>query len=375
MVDAMAEITITIWPGCDPGIASAIKSFSRKLGPYSGESRRRSIFSLLRDLIDPAWNDLCHRFPSISRHRLDHVWVRYQWERFRSLGPEDGGTESRDLKVARVERSFIPCGGKGSDGYVLSSLARRHGFNVLDRFIQLMCQSECVGADTQLARSLDSLRELALVCRAKKPKRTNGGEINARRYRVACRLCGQKTEVSAYLDEDVPWPEDDIQHVDERKRLRLSSLYCSVHKPKTLGNPEVSATYRTLKRNQERFDREYLRLERQSFGWDVVMPQARSGNKLVDEFMVQLIEVRKLGVGDGDASDSFEIVERRLRDEARRLVDRKISDRKKEIVMLLATGHSQSSAALCLGVRRQAVSKAIQSVPLEYRFDLLGERE
>lgn len=63
-------------------------------------------------------------------------------------------------------------------------------------------------------------------------------------------------------------------------------------------------------------------------------------------------------------------LEMRLRGEARRLVDKRMTDRKKEMVALLSTGMSQLAAAKKLGLSRQAVSKALQSIPADYRFDL-----
>jgi len=53
------------------------------------------------------------------------------------------------------------------------------------------------------------------------------------------------------------------------------------------------------------------------------------------------------------------------------LVDEKISDRKKEIVILLLSGLNQSEIAKRLCVERQAISKALQSIPADYRLDLL----
>jgi DNA-binding CsgD family transcriptional regulator len=51
----------------------------------------------------------------------------------------------------------------------------------------------------------------------------------------------------------------------------------------------------------------------------------------------------------------------RNRNLARQLVDARISIRKRQIIMLLAAGETQSAIAKKLGVSRQAISKAISS--------------
>ena len=55
--------------------------------------------------------------------------------------------------------------------------------------------------------------------------------------------------------------------------------------------------------------------------------------------------------------------EAELRDLARLMVDSRLSDRKKQILMLQRLGFNQSAIARRLGIERQAVSKAIASIP------------
>lgn len=360
---------ITAWPGCDPQLAKAIELFSENWEPYSAESRRYSIFNLMRDLIDPAWHDFCLRFPALNSTLMDHAWNCYQWEKWRSSAPSEGDLETAEQKSERMRRAFVQCGGKMGGTYFLSEIARRHGFTAMDQFIRFASLGKEMYGDTAettyaSSQSLDSLRELALACRSKKSKKKAHGKVNARREKLVCRLCGQQTELSAHIN-GVPWPAQDLEG-DER--LRLSSLYCSVHKPKAPFSELVRADYLKAKRNQSKFDLEFLRLERQSWGSELV-PRAKSGNKLVDEYICRLVVHRRQGLElDQNAIDFFD---KRLREEARMLVDRKISDRKKEIVMLLLSGLNQSEAAKRLGVERQAISKALQSIPADYRLDIL----
>lgn len=364
-----AAMKITVWAGCDPQLADAINSFSEKWGPYSSASRRHSIFSLMRDLIDPAWYDLHHRYPAINRDSLDAAWKRYQWERYWHLAPEGSEKESPEQRKARAKKPFIPCSGIVNGDYALSAIARHHGFIALERFIQLTAKSirGCDYEDAALA-CINSLRSLSLACGLKKPKKKTHGKINAQRehLHLFCQLCGQKTELSAYIEGNT-WPQEDA----EDECLRLSSIYCAAHRPKAPFSDSIKAEYFRAKRSKSKFDEEFFRLERQSWSMSVSVPWAESGNTWVDEYICRLVAHRRLTLGQDESE--MEAFEGKLRNEARMLVDRKISDRKKEIVMLLASGLNQAAIALRLGVKRQAVSKVLQSIPAAYRLDQLTD--
>jgi DNA-binding NarL/FixJ family response regulator len=62
--------------------------------------------------------------------------------------------------------------------------------------------------------------------------------------------------------------------------------------------------------------------------------------------------------------------EAELRNRARLMVDSKLSDRKKQILMLQRAGFNQSDIARRLGIERQAVSKSIASIPQIFRLSL-----
>jgi hypothetical protein len=230
LVDILENTTIPVWSGCDPYLEAAINAFSEKWRPYSAESRKFSIFSLIRDLIDPAWIDFCKRSPVLNTALMNAAWSSYQWERFRVLKPIDVEDESKSKKIDRAKQAFIPCGGKVKGTYLLSALARHHGFTVFSRFIALMSRAIGENCDDVLSASFDSLLTLASACRSKKSKSRikPNSKINERRMhlRPACRLCGRPTELSAHK-AGTPWPSQ-----DENENLRLSAMYCDVHKPK-----------------------------------------------------------------------------------------------------------------------------------------------
>ena len=118
------------------------------------------------------------------------------------------------------------------------------------------------------------------------------------------------------------------------------------------------------------FDRELERLDRQSWA-GINIPGAKSGNALVDDFILRLSVHRRLTY-EQQSTDTSDSLETRLRWEACKLVDRRIADRKKEIISLLSLGLNQSQVAEQLGLKsRQAISKALLSIPHDYRLDLV----
>lgn len=366
MVDNMKATTITIWAGCDPLLADAIKKFSEAWGPYSVQSRRYSIFRLLREEIDPAWQGLVARFPALTIAAMKTAWVRYQYYRSRS-----GTTIDQDgnaMEMPCIAFPTPPHEGEIENFDSLAQIGQQHGFAALERFIYFVIRSSPTyhgqsTSDITLTASLDSLRGLANACRSKKPKKVSLGHINALRGRLVCRFCDQPTELSAHAAGS-PWPIDDIEI-----QLRLSSLYCSTHRPKEVFQDAVRADYLRVKRNQQGFDRELERLDNQCWA-GTSAAYAKSGNDLVDGF-IRRFATHKCLTYEQQPPDKHDSLETRLRWEARMLVDQRMTDRKKEIVMLLLSGLNQSEAAKQLGLERQAISKALQSIPIDYRLDLL----
>ena len=116
-----------------------------------------------------------------------------------------------------------------------------------------------------------------------------------------------------------------------------------------------NASYKRARRSKSRFEVELARLGKQTC--KLSFPLAKAGDRLVDEYVWNY--VGHLVLYPDERSD--------LRDHARRIVEAKITDRKKQIIMLRAIGHNQSEVARHLGISRQAVSKALRSIPSEYQ--------
>lgn len=342
--------SIHAWVGCDPQIEDAISAFEQSWGPYSAKSRRHSIFRLLRELIDPAWFSFCQRWPELNGEELNRSWNQYQDERVLR-----GLAHNQDIDKTGT--------------YPLSVIAHYLGFDELDWFIRAIARNALeIDGHVDVLPTLDSLRDLAIRCRSKKPKRVSGRQISLSPSETKCRFCNQPTQLAEYaLCEARLECVDDPGHIS-----RLSALYCAAHRPKTSFSNRVEAVYLREKRNQGKVERELQRLDLQSWAGSTIAC-AKSGNSLVDEFVWRL-SVHRCLTYEQQPIDEHDLLESRLWQEARRLVSHQITDRKKEIIALLSSGISQAQAAKRLGLKsRQAISKALQSVPAHYRLDLLSK--
>lgn len=83
-----------------------------------------------------------------------------------------------------------------------------------------------------------------------------------------------------------------------------------------------------------------------------------SGDELVDSYFFQYMVSLTVQLAD----------EAELRNIARLMVDTRLSDRKKQILMLQRLGFNQSEIAQRLQIERQAVSKAFRSIPDCFRL-------
>jgi DNA-binding CsgD family transcriptional regulator len=175
-----------------------------------------------------------------------------------------------------------------------------------------------------------------------------------------CRFCGALAELATFAEAAEASGAESEQRKAEQTRMsklrgideesRLSNRYCAAHRPK-LPDKTWNPTYRKAKRSIPQFDLELTRVSRQCASRGT--PQAKSGDELVDSYIHSYMLGQTLTLAE----------EAELRDLARLMVDSRLSDRKKQILMLQRLGFNQSAIARRLGIERQAVSKAIASIP------------
>lgn len=307
---------------CAPGLASAISAFEVEWGPYSAASKRFSIYRLVELHIDEAWFNYVNALPQGALFR--ELWG--------------------DQPVSKIARAK---GFKGVD----ELLAKLFNWSSLLASPQPSAVGSVGESLNSFRDTLETMREFSKACAAKRPKRQALGPLNGmRRSRELCELCGNRTELQRYRDGE-PWPQDG------EESLRLSSRYCSGHRPRFLDD-SWNPAYRRATLSRQQFNEETLRLTRQSAA--LASPKAQSGDATVDLFYLKL--TRKCCFYADEESA--------IRNEARALVDAGMTDRKKRFVVQLAQGLPQAEIARQAGLDRQAVWRDIRSVPVAYRFDL-----
>lgn len=311
MVDMKNCSAIAIWKGCDPTVADAIRRFRDCWEPYSAASKRYPIARLVEELIDPVVATYTATLPS---RYLGHV--------------PGAGTGVAFSEIMRLV---------GSEAMV--RVQRR----LLRAFV--LTEDQQSKRDQRFIATLETLIELVWACKRKQPAKRNVRGLNGQRLKVFCRFCGSLAELATFAESS---GDDGQRGMDEK--LRLSNLYCAAHRPK-LPNGEWNPAYRKAKRSIAQFDLELARVSRQCASRGTL--QAKSGDELVDSYIHSYMLGQTLTLAE----------EAELRDLARLMVDSRLSDRKKQILMLQRLGFNQSAIARRLGIERQAVSKAIASIP------------
>ncbi|MBV7563687.1 helix-turn-helix domain-containing protein [Pseudomonas sp. sia0905] len=311
------EQAITIWDGCDPSILEAIEHFQERWQPYSSASRRYPIMRLLQEVIDPAVDAYMKTLPASYSGFVS------------GFGAGMGFSETARLvgldTMVRLQRKLLL------------------------HFIKTVNKHD--SRDQRFVATIESLTELAWDCACKRPKKSTsvvGLNLNTQRKHAFCELCGEFSEFASFMATASEEHVNDAELVHE-KRLQLSHQYCTRHRP-ILVDGRRNPIYRQAKRSLAQFTLELDRLSRQCTKRN--MSQAASGDPLVDRYYYWLLLSQTLQPAD----------KAELRNQARLIVDTRLSDRKKQILILQRDGLNQSDIARRLGIERQAVSKALKSL-------------
>lgn len=318
MVDMKNDPTIVIWEGCDPTVSEAIEQFEDRWRPYSASSRRYPIVGLIQELIDPA---VAAYTATLPQRYLGHI-----------PGAGTGVSFSGIIRLV------------GLDAMV------RMQRQLLRQFIKT--EDRQTPRDRRFVATLESLIGLVWDCACKRPvkSKVRDTRLNGERLQGFCRFCGSLAELTSFAGGS-----DDPKADDPEEKLRLSSLYCLDHRPK-LPSGAWNPVYRQARRSLAQFDLELARLSQQCA--KPATAQVKSGDQLVDSYFFHYVAGQTLQPAD----------KAELRNQARRMVDSKLSDRKKQMLMLQWSGLNQSAIARKLGIERQAVSKALAAIPAVFRL-------
>ncbi|MGP5563436.1 hypothetical protein [Vreelandella alkaliphila] len=321
------KFNIVIWEGCAPIVTEAIQQFEQRWQPYSVSSRRYPIVRLIEEVIDPAVASYMDTLPSSY---AGHV-----------PGAGTGLGFSAIIRIVGLEAMV------------------RMQRQLLRQFIKTVKQE--TSTDERFIATLESLMGLVWDCACKRPKRsssTTGVNLNTQRKHDFCELCGNQAEFAAFMTTVSDQRINDVE-LEDHKKLGLSNQYCTEHRPK-LANGDWNPSYRQAKRAQSQFNTELARLIHQCANRS--KPHAMSGDKLVDSYFFQLM--LRLTLQPADKAE--------LRNLARRMVDSKLSDTKKKMLVLKQSGFNQTEIGLQLlnsrqqPMTRQAVSKALAAVRKDF---------
>ncbi|MGM1139856.1 LuxR family transcriptional regulator [Escherichia coli] len=336
--ERLGQFYIPVWENSDKSVANAIRIFREKWHVYSEESKNHNIMNLIKQLIDPVVSEYLSSLPNqylsfcpISREKCNYS----------------------DLIKLRGFR------------YTADQI---HVF--LRDFVDKCSHTE---QDILFISTQDMLESLFMICEGKKPNRSKlAPDIwlkPAKKTRL-CALCGNPTEFSQFMhtwtkhgyieieNHDHNNAKDNDEKEGKKKRPDLSTNYCLNHRPKLHGR--WNSLYKQAKRSAEQFEKEVLRLRRQIAHPD--RHNAKSGDKLIDEYFYHYMLDSSL--------DPTNVPE--LRNLARKMVDSRLTDNKKRMLVLRKQNRSNKQISILLGeitgkpLSNQAISKSLGTIRDEF---------
>jgi hypothetical protein len=310
----MSLENIEIWDGCAPAIATAVEVFCDRWGPYSTKSSTRSIFKLFEEVIEPAWNEYVSALPSSY----------------------SGNQLCQDLKLGQLART---AGFQTVEGIIATILRRLRSQSGNVEYAKHDYAHE-------FEVTLDTMQVIIRACYTKRPKKRKGR--SNRVHNETCQYCGEDTELKA---------QSKLNYESEGAS-RLSAKFCSQHRPK-FSDGTRNSEYLRAARHAEEYQNEVSRMQLQAASMS--KPNAQTGDVFLDLFYFKLLSSRATYPNETPF----------INNQARTITHERVNDRKKRMIMMRASGFSLSTIANAVGAKsRQAVSKAIASIPSEYRFDI-----
>ena len=338
----LAVVATSIWDGCDPGVAAAIRNLIDSWKPYSTKSRRYSMYRLFREIVGPAWLAYVDVLPAQCLGRRLALEVEL------AACLHEGGFEGIATRLERLVLDF----------HLLAYPDIERASTIADFTVHIPCRQRDETVEFVFEQTIASLISIAGHSARKRPQSSIAVDhVNAVRGNEHCRCCGEPSEVLFYLRSDLAdrekhWPHDHGNLVPS-----LSGQYCRHHRPRNHDgswNPE----YKRATRSERRFALEASRLTKQSASTSRRI--VSSGAIATDLFYLAVI----------NQTLRYPDEQKALRNLANQLVRSKVSDMKKAMVTLRAAGLTQAEISRRLGVSQQAVSKALAKVPHAYRYDL-----
>jgi len=433
--DRLGMYFISVWEDCDNAVAAGIREFRDRWANYSVHSKRkdsrshlkgvssydkresdkRPIGELILEVIDPKVSAFLKSLPESHFKFFPNPYMNVAHSHLQRsddnlISPESApGFSSRKYSYKFKEETpitnlVVVMGFKNAHDVIKKQL--RHFANT---------QHQYRAVDFKFQATVDNLLELLwqLHLTPTRFKQHNADtKLNARRKQTFCELCGQRNELAEYfykLDKNMLELEDDIdshneKNPDNQKKLQLSHRYCSYHKPKHKNGCTWNSTHKSALHSKDKFENELQRLQLHIVRVEELKVISKDElidlyfyhflqNKCVtqkqsDEFfhyvrdnfkypillkgeterLIHEAAVRLTGAGKTLGANDLGM----LRNIARRMVDSRLTDSKKRMLVLKKQGFNQRQIADKLTkiegriISHQAVSKALISINSEF---------
>lgn len=379
------------------------------------ETDKRPIGELILEVLDPKVSAFLNSLPETHFHFFPNPY----WN-LRHAPVQDSQSEF-PLVRNFYSRVSVKYGPKFKAETPLTNLILMMGFKSAHDSIKqqlrhfLKTEHQCRPVDFRFQATVDNLLELLWSLHLTPTRFKHHSpdiKINARRKQTYCELCGQRNELAEHLyrlDNNL-LDLDDQQDADDeqKKKLQLSHRYCARHRPRNKDGLTWNPAYKSALQSKEQFEKEFRRLQLHVAGAVEYKPvlddkelRSLSAEELIDRYFYLFLKgktvtqehaqayfdyvkhnfkcpievegetkrlideaaVRLTGAGTLLGADD----EGKLRDIARHMVDSRLIDRKKQI-LVLKQGLNQTQISERLTelegktISPQTISKALKSL-------------
>ncbi|THB83098.1 hypothetical protein E1N66_17460 [Pantoea allii] len=435
--DRLGMYFISVWEDCDTAVAAGIREFRERWSNYTVHSKRkdprshlksissydkreadkRPIGELILEVIDPKVSAFLNSLPERHFQFFPNPYINIAHTLLPCSNDNFTSTESAP--------SFSPnkYGSKFKEDTPITNLVMVMGIKnahdvikqQLRRFEKMEHQYRPI--DLKFQATVDNILELLWqlhLTPTRFKQHSADTKLNTRRKQTFCELCGQRNELAEYfykLDNNMLEPEDEIaihneQNPDNQKKLQLSHRYCSYHKQKDKNGRTWNSAYKSALHSKDQFENEFHRLKLHIVRVEDL--KIISGDELVDLYFYHFLQDKCVTQKQSDdffhyVRESFkypielkEETERliheaairltgsgitlgvddtgKLREIARHMVDSRLTDSKKRMLVLKKKGFNQRQIADKLTkiegrtISPQAVSKALKSIDSNFNI-------
>lgn len=391
------------------------------------ETDKHPIGELILEALDPKVSAFLNSLPETHFHFFPNPY----WN-LRHAPVQDSQSEF-PLVRNFCRRVSVKYGTKFEAETPLTNLIMMMGFKSTHDSIKqqlrhfMNTEHQCRPIDFRFQATVDNLLELLWMLHLTPTRFKHHSpdiKINARRKQTYCELCGQRNELAEHLyrldnnllDPDDQQDSDDKQEAADgpKKKLQLSHRYCAHHRPRNKDGRTWNPVYKSALQSKEQFEKELRRLQLHVAGAVEYRPvlddeelRSLSAEELIDRYFYLFLQDKSVTLQQADAyfdyiKDNFKFPielegetkrlideaavrltgagtllgaddEGKLRDIARHMVDSRLTDRKKQILVLKKQGLNQTQISKRLTklegrtISPQAVSRALNLIECYFK--------